>query len=51
LERLLRSRIIRAVCSPVSPLLLIFFEYLEYELLTHNAAAPEIRAPRIITTR
>jgi hypothetical protein len=28
--------------------MLIFFEYFEYELLTHNAAAPEMRAPKII---
>jgi hypothetical protein len=41
----------RAVCAPVSPLALICLEYFEYELRTQSAAAPEMRAPTIITSR
>jgi hypothetical protein len=38
----------RAVCAPVRPLALLCLEYLAYELRTHSAAAPEIRAPTIM---
>jgi hypothetical protein len=34
----------RAVWAPVRPLVLIFFEYFEYELLTQSAAIPEMAA-------
>jgi len=49
LVRPLRSRIMRAVCAPVRPLALLCLEYLEYALRTHSAAAPEMRAPTIMT--
>jgi len=35
----------------VRPLALGCFEYLLYELRTQSAAAPEMRAPTIITNR
>jgi hypothetical protein len=40
----------RATCAPASPLVLIFLEYFEYELLTQSAAIPEMATPTIITS-
>jgi hypothetical protein len=40
----------RAVCAPVRPLALIFFEYFEYELRTQSAATPDTAIPTIITS-
>jgi hypothetical protein len=48
LVRPFRSSIIRAVWAPVRPLALLCFEYFEYELLTHRAAAPEMSMPTTI---
>jgi hypothetical protein len=38
----------RAVWAPVSPLALGCLEYFLYELLTQNAAAPEMTIPTTI---
>jgi hypothetical protein len=40
----------RATRAPGSPLILICFEYFEYELLTQSAAIPEMAIPTIITS-